>query len=254
MRTKGKRTKGMEEARPFTGMSQINQDAAGVDIGAVEIVACVGGDETTQMVKAFGNYTVDLQAIGKWLHEYQIKTVAMESTGVYWIPLFEELERQGFECLLISSRSLRRVPGRKSDIQDAQWIQTLLRQLRIAGKFISSAGRVGGVAHPAETSRPIARTSCTAYPAYPEGIVADERAVITGIERCDRRDGACDHSSDSGRRTRPGEIGGDAGSELQEERRRNRESVDRDVAGGTPFHRQAIAGDVRLLHEAGRDL
>jgi transposase len=49
----------------------------------------------------------------------------MESTGVYWIPLFEELERQGFECLLISSRSLRRVPGRKSDIQDAQWIQTL---------------------------------------------------------------------------------------------------------------------------------
>ena len=49
----------------------------------------------------------------------------MESTGVYWIPLFEELERQGFECLLISSRSLRRVSGRKSDIQDAQWIQTL---------------------------------------------------------------------------------------------------------------------------------
>jgi len=96
-----------------------------VDIGAIEIVACVAGDESTQIVKAFGNYTVDLQSIGKWLHEHQIKTVAMESTGVYWIPLFEELERQGFECLLISSRSLRRVPGRKSDIEDAQWIQTL---------------------------------------------------------------------------------------------------------------------------------
>ena len=125
MRTKGKRTKGIEEARPFAGMSQVNPNAAGVDIGAVEIVACVAGDETTQIVKAFGNYTVDLQAIGRWLKEYDIKTVAMESTGVYWIPLFEELERQGFECLLISSRSLRRVPGRKSDIQDAQWIQTL---------------------------------------------------------------------------------------------------------------------------------
>ena len=125
MRTKGKRTKGMEEAHPFAGMSQVNANAAGVDIGAVEIVACVAGDATTQIVKAFGNYTVDLQAIGKWLKEYDIKTVAMESTGVYWIPLFEELERQGFECLLISSRSLRRVPGRKSDIQDAQWIQTL---------------------------------------------------------------------------------------------------------------------------------
>src|SRR3990170_904697 len=125
MKRRGRRTKGIEEAHPFAGMSQVNKDAAGVDVGAEEIVVCVAGDETTQIVKAFGNYTVDLQAIGRWLHEHQIKTVAMESTGVYWIPLFEELERQGFECLLISSRSLRRVPGRKSDITDAQWIQTL---------------------------------------------------------------------------------------------------------------------------------
>lgn len=123
---KGKRTPGMEEARPFAGMSQINEGAAGVDIGAEEIMVCVPGrDGTTQIVKAFGTYTVDLQAIGSWLTEHQIKTVAMESTGVYWIPLFEELERQGFKCLLISSRSLRRVPGRKSDVQDSQWIQTL---------------------------------------------------------------------------------------------------------------------------------
>jgi transposase len=125
MRQRGRRTKGMEEAHPFAGMRQVNVNAAGVDIGAEEIIACVSGEETMQIVKAFGNYTVDLQNIGKWLQEHQIKTVAMESTGVYWIPLFEELERAGFECLLISSRSLRRVSGRKSDIQDAQWIQTL---------------------------------------------------------------------------------------------------------------------------------
>lgn len=125
MKRKGKRTKGVEEARPFEGMSRVHENAAGVDIGATEIVACVSGDDGTQIVKAFGNYTVDLQAIGKWLSEYGVKTVAMESTGVYWIPLFEELERQGFECLLISSRSIKRVPGRKSDIEDAQWIQTL---------------------------------------------------------------------------------------------------------------------------------
>lgn len=125
MKRRGRRTKGLEEAHPFAGMSQVNEDAAGVDIGAEEIVVCVAGDENTQIVKAFGNYSVDLQNIGKWLQEHHIKTVAMESTGVYWIPLFEELEREGFECLLISSRSLRRVSGRKSDIQDAQWIQTL---------------------------------------------------------------------------------------------------------------------------------
>jgi hypothetical protein len=56
MRTRGKRTKGIEEARPFAGMSQVNEDAAGVDIGAIEIVVCVAGDENTQIVKAFGNY------------------------------------------------------------------------------------------------------------------------------------------------------------------------------------------------------
>ena len=125
MRQKSKRTKGIEEAHPFDGMSKVNPNAAGIDIGAEEIVVCVAANEATQIVRGFGNYTVDLQAIGEWLKSYNIKTAAMESTGVYWIPLFEELERQGFECLLISSRSLRRVAGRKSNITDAQWIQTL---------------------------------------------------------------------------------------------------------------------------------
>lgn len=135
MKRRGRRTKGIEEAHPFAGMSQVNLNAAGVDIGAVEIVVCVAGENNTQIVKAFGNYSVDLQNIGKWLQEHNVKTVAMESTGVYWIPLFEELERQGFECLLISSRSLRRVPGRKSDIMDVQWIQTLHSYGLLASSF-----------------------------------------------------------------------------------------------------------------------
>ena len=135
MRKKSKRTKGIEEAHPFSGMSRIHPNAAGVDIGAIEIVACVPSDENTQIVKAFGNYTVDLQALAQWLKSYDIKTVAMESTGVYWIALFEELERQGFECLLISSRSLRRVAGKKSDISDAQWIQTLHTYGLLEGSF-----------------------------------------------------------------------------------------------------------------------
>lgn len=116
---------GLAEARPFAGMSQVNPHAAGVDIGAHEIMGCVPGSAGQQIVRAFGSYTTDLQAIGRWLREYGVTTVAMESTGVYWIPLFEELERQGFHCHLISSRSLRRVPGRKSDVVDCQWIQTL---------------------------------------------------------------------------------------------------------------------------------
>lgn len=120
-----KRNEATAEQRPFAGMRRVHPKAAGVDIGAHEIMVCVVGSEATQLVRAFGSYTADLQAIGRWLAEHGVETVAMESTGVYWIPLFEELERQGFHCHLISSRSLRRVPGRKSDVADCQWIQTL---------------------------------------------------------------------------------------------------------------------------------
>ncbi len=135
MRKKVKRTKGMEEARPFDGLSKVNLNAAGVDIGATEIIACVSREDGTQLVRTFGNYTADLHAIGEWFREHGVKTVAMESTGVYWIPLFEELERQGFECLLISSRSLRKVAGQKSDVEDAQWIQTLHNYGLLKGSF-----------------------------------------------------------------------------------------------------------------------
>lgn len=139
---KSKRTKGKEEARPFEGLSKVNQNAAGVDIGATEIVACVPDGDEVQLVKAFGNYTVDLHAICEWFRKHKIKTVAMESTGVYWIPLFEELERQGFECLLISSRSLRIVAGQKTDVEDAQWIQTLHSYGLLKGSFRPQADLV----------------------------------------------------------------------------------------------------------------
>ena len=85
MGRKGRRTQGKEETHPFSGMSRINLKAAGVDIGAVEIVVCVAEDEDRQIVRAYGNYTVDLQAIGEWLKEHEVETVAMGSTGVYWI-------------------------------------------------------------------------------------------------------------------------------------------------------------------------
>lgn len=125
----------LEEARPFQGLSQVNQNAAGVDIGAHEIMVCVPGPDHTQLVRSFGNYTADLYAIAEWLGERHVQTVAMESTGVYWIPLFEALETHKFDCLLISSRSLRRVPGRKSDVIDCQWIQTLHAYGLLTGSF-----------------------------------------------------------------------------------------------------------------------
>lgn len=130
-----KPNKALEESRPFQGMSMVNENAAGVDIGAHEIMVCVRGSDHTQLVRSFGNYTADLYSIANWLGEHHICTVAMESTGVYWIPLFEVLESQKFKCLLISSKSLRRVPGRKSDVIDAQWIQTLHAYGLLTGAF-----------------------------------------------------------------------------------------------------------------------
>lgn len=125
----------LEEPRPFQGMNLINKNAAGIDLGAHEIMVCVSGPGNTQLVRSFGNYTIDLYAVAKWLREYGVETVAMESTGIYWIPLFEVLETHNFHCLLISSRSLRRVPGRKSDVVDAQWIQTLHTYGLLASSF-----------------------------------------------------------------------------------------------------------------------
>jgi len=132
----------LAEARPFQGMSVVNQHAAGIDIGAHEIMVCVPGPDNTQLVRSFGNYTTDLYAVAKWLGGHSIWTVAMESTGVYWIPLFEILEIHKFQCLLISSRSLRRVPGRKSDVVDCQWIQTLHTYGLLTGSFRPEADLV----------------------------------------------------------------------------------------------------------------
>lgn len=117
---------GNSEQRPFAGMSKMRRNAAGLDIGAHEIVACVAGEEeNTQEVRTFGTYTLDLQELGEWFAIKKVASVAMESTGVYWIPVFEYLESLGLECCLISAAELKKVPGRKTDVLDSQWIQTL---------------------------------------------------------------------------------------------------------------------------------
>lgn len=106
-------------------LPQINADAAGLDIGASEIYAAVPAERAEQAVRSFGTFTPDLQALAAWLSTCGIKTVAMESTGVFWIPAYEILEERGFDVQLINARHLKNVPGRKSDVKDCQWIQRL---------------------------------------------------------------------------------------------------------------------------------
>lgn len=103
----------------------INPDAAGVDLGLREHWVAVPKDRAPQPVRCFGTFTRDLEALADWLQKCGITSVAMEATGVYWIPLFQILERRGFKVLLVNARQIKNVSGRKSDVQDCQWIQRL---------------------------------------------------------------------------------------------------------------------------------
>jgi transposase len=121
--------------RPAKGLSLVHPHAAGIDVGATEhYVACGAGDPAP--VRRFGACTADLEALADWLAQCGVKTVAMESTGVFWVPLFELLEARGFEVRLVDARQMRRIPGRpKTDAHDAQWLQRLHSYGLLAAAF-----------------------------------------------------------------------------------------------------------------------
>lgn len=102
-----------------------NPNAAGIDVGATELYVAVPADRAPSPVRHFSTFTQDLQAIADWLKACRVSTVAMESTGVYWIPIFQILVDRGIEVCLVNARHVKNVPGRKSDVQDCQWLQYL---------------------------------------------------------------------------------------------------------------------------------
>lgn len=113
----------------------INPDASGIDIGSTVHYVCVPEGRDEQRIQKFGCFTVDLHNLAKWLKKCQVRTVAMESTGVYWIPLFQILESYKFEVKLVNARHVKNVPGRKSDVQDCQWLQQLHSYGLLQGSF-----------------------------------------------------------------------------------------------------------------------
>jgi transposase len=138
----------------------INPQAAGADIGAREIYVAVGVELSDEPVRRFSTFTEQLQQLVAWLVELKIKTIAMEATGVYWIPLAELLEEAGIEVCLVSPRHVQNVSGRKSDVMDCQWIQYLHSVGLLRGAFRPPA-QVRGVRalwrHRAERVRESAR-------------------------------------------------------------------------------------------------
>jgi hypothetical protein len=112
-------------ARALEPWAPLQADAGGLDIGANEIWAAVPPERDPQPVRSFGTFTPDLEALADWLAACGVKSVAMESTGVYWIPIFELLEGRSFQVYLVNARHLKNVPSRKTDVLDCQWIQHL---------------------------------------------------------------------------------------------------------------------------------
>lgn len=106
-------------------LKQINLNSAGIDIGSELIHVCVPDDRDENPVREFQSFTQNLHQLAAWLNECGIDTVAMESTSIYWIPLYDILERSGIEVNLVNPSHIKNVPGRKTDILDCQWIQQL---------------------------------------------------------------------------------------------------------------------------------
>jgi transposase len=122
-------------ARGKRGFELAYANAAGIDVGSASHHVAVPADRAEEAVREFKGFTEDLEALADWLAACAIDTVAMESTGVYWIPLYELLESRGFAVYLVNARHVKNVSGRKSDVLDCQWLQQLMSYGLLSGAF-----------------------------------------------------------------------------------------------------------------------
>jgi hypothetical protein len=118
-----------------SSLQRINPHAAGIDIGASSIFVCAELENSRQEVREFLTFTADIRKAAVWLKRCGTKTIAMESTGSYWIPVFDIFEEEGFDVCLVNAHHLKAIPGKKTDVRDCQWIQTLHSYGLLRGSF-----------------------------------------------------------------------------------------------------------------------
>jgi hypothetical protein len=129
------RSVSLKPGKSRAALTITHPNAAGIDIGSASHFVAVPPDRDDEPVREFASFTVDLNAIADWLQACGVDTVAMESTGVYWIPLFELLESRGFTVFLVNARHVKNVSGRKSDVLDCQWLQQLMTYGLLSAAF-----------------------------------------------------------------------------------------------------------------------
>jgi transposase len=135
-----KKTKAKTKSQAAKTLREHEPNAAGIDLGAEEIWVAVPAERDQNPVRRFEAFTQDLTAIVQWLLSCGVRSVAMEATGLYWIPLYQLLEDAGLKVCLVNARHVKNVPGRKSDVQDCQWLQ-----------YLHSVGLLLGSFRPAQT-------------------------------------------------------------------------------------------------------
>src|SRR5262245_23843690 len=128
-------TRPRKQRQRLDDLTCVYPNAAGLDIGSEEIVVAVPPARDPEPVRVFRTFTPDLQALVNWLVACGIDTVAMESTGVFWVPIYDLLEQHGIRPYLVNARHVKTVPGRKSDWNDAQWLQKLHALGLLRGSF-----------------------------------------------------------------------------------------------------------------------
>ena len=175
----------------------LNPDAAGIDIGATEIYVAVPADRDPEPVRMFATFTQDLNELADWLQQCGIRTVAMESTGVYWIPLMQILESRGLEVYLVNAKHVKNVPGRRTDVSDCQWLAIPAFGRLVARILPSGAGhlRCPFVAAPSGKPR---RCGDLPRPAHAESAGSDEPATAPRHQRYHRNDRTGNCGCDSG--------------------------------------------------------
>jgi len=229
------------------GLPVIRRDVAGMDLGSERHWVCAPkADRSGRDVSSFGATTPELKQMAAWLKEHGIRSVAMESTGVYWIAPHEVLEGEGLEILLVDTRQLAQVPGRskKTDPEDCQWIQRLHSCGLLRGSF-----------------RPVEQVCMLRTLVRDKGNLVAERGdwvrrmqksldqmnvrVHRSVSDLDGATGMAIVRAIVQGRTRSGEIGAIAGSAVPEEREGDRRAADGTLAGRSSVQPGASAEDVR---------
>ena len=121
----GKQKRSVPKKVDWKALEIVHPDAAGIDVGGSEHWVAISPERDPEPVRRFGCFTADLREMGRWLVEKGVRSVAMQSTGEYWMPVFEVLEQHGLEVYLVNAQHTKNVPGRKSDVQECQWLLKL---------------------------------------------------------------------------------------------------------------------------------